>query len=304
MESLLALDLPIDLPEINLNTKFYYTQFGTFKPMAKNKTINVKGTVITIIKEGELDFISLTDMLKAKDGDFFISDWLRNRNTIEYIGIWESIYNPTFNYGEFAIIKSQAGLNSYKISVKEWQEKTNAIGLKATAGRYGGTYAHPDIAFEFGMWISAEFKIYLIKEFKRLKENENDRLKLDWNLQRTLAKVNYHIHTDAIKETLIPKELNKTQISFVYANEADMLNMALFGITAKQWRDANPNSKGNVRDEATIEQLVVLSNMESINAVLIQQGLQQPERLFQLNKIAITQMKSLYENSSMKRLKR
>ena len=154
------------------------------------------------------------------------------------------------------------------------------------------------------MWISAEFKIYLIKEFQRLKENENDRLKLDWNLQRTLAKVNYHIHTDAIKETLIPKELNKTQISFVYANEADMLNMALFGITAKQWRDANPNSKGNVRDEATIEQLVVLSNMESINAVLIQQGLQQPERLFQLNKIAITQMKSLYENSSMKRLKR
>jgi hypothetical protein len=271
--------------------------------MAKNKTINVKGTDITVIKEGELDFISLTDMLKAKDGDFFISDWLRNRNTIEYIGIWESIYNPTFNYGEFAIIKSQAGLNSYKISVKEWQEKTNAIGLKATAGRYGGTYAHPDIAFEFGMWISAEFKIYLIKEFQRLKEDENDRLKLEWNLQRTLAKVNYHIHTDAIKENLIPKELSKTEVGFVYADEADMLNMALFGITAKQWRDANPNSKGNVRDEATIEQLVVLSNMESINAVLIQQGLQQTERLIQLNKIAITQMKSLYENSSMKKLK-
>ena len=233
--------------------------------MAKNKTINVKGTDITVIKEGELNFISLTDMLKAKDGDFFISDWLRNRNTIEYIGIWESIYNPTFNYGEFAIIKSQAGLNSYKISVKEWQEKTNAIGLKATAGRYGGTYAHPDIAFEFGMWISAEFKIYLIKEFQRLKEDENDRLKLEWNLQRTLAKVNYHIHTDAIKENLIPKELSKTEVGFVYADEADMLNMALFGITAKQWRNANPNSKGNVRDEATIEQLVVLSNMESIN---------------------------------------
>ena len=271
--------------------------------MAKNKTINVKGTDITVIKEAELDFISLTDMLKAKDGDFFISDWLRNRNTIEYIGIWESIYNPTFNYGEFAIIKSQAGLNSYKISVKEWQEKTNAISLKATAGRYGGTYAHPDIAFEFGMWISAEFKIYLIKEFQRLKADESNRLKLEWNLQRTLAKVNYHIHTDAIKENLIPKELSKTEVGFVYADEADMLNMALFGITAKQWRNANPNSKGNVRDEATIEQLVVLSNMESINAVLIQQGLQQPERLIQLNKIAITQMKSLYENSSMKKLK-
>ena len=271
--------------------------------MAKSSKIEVKGTVITILKDGEQDFISLTDMLKAKDGDFFISDWLRNRNTVEFLGIWESVYNPNFNYGEFATIKSQAGLNSYKISVKEWVEKTNAIGLRATAGRYGGTYAHADIAFEFGMWISAEFKVYLIKEFQRLKADENDRLKLEWNLQRTLAKVNYHIHTDAIKENLIPKELSKSQTSFVYANEADLLNVALFGITAKQWRDANPKADGNIRDMATLEQLVVLSNLESINAVLIHQGIQQTERLMQLNKIAINQMKSLVGNKSIQKLK-
>ncbi|MCX6323839.1 MAG: KilA-N domain-containing protein [Sphingobacteriales bacterium] len=272
--------------------------------MAKSSKIEVKGTEITILKDGEHDFISLTDMLKAKDGDFFISDWLRNRNTVEFLGIWESVYNPNFNYGEFATIKSQAGLNSYKISVKEWVEKTNAIGLKATAGRYGGTYGHADIAFEFGMWISAEFKIYLIKEFQRLKADENDRLKLEWNLQRTLAKVNYNIHTDAIKENLIPKELSKSQTSFVYANEADLLNVALFGITAKQWRDANTEAEGNIRDMATIEQLVVLSNLESINAVLIHQGVSQSERLIQLNKIAITQMKSLINRpNTIKRIK-
>jgi len=271
--------------------------------MKKTKKITVKGIEITIINQNSNNYISLTDMLKAKDGDFFLSDWLRNRNTVEFLGIWESVYNPNFNYGEFAIIKSQAGLNNYKISVKEWQEKTNSIGLKATAGRYGGTYAHPDIAFEFGMWISAEFKIYLIKEFQRLKDDENDRLNLDWNLQRTLAKVNYHIQTDAIKEKLIPKELNFNEISLVYANEADMLNMALFGTTAKQWRDANPTIEGNIRDEASIEQLVVLSNMESINAVLIHQGLPQKERLTQLNKIAITQMKSLTQNLNLKKLK-
>ena len=271
--------------------------------MVKNKTINVKGTEITIISQKGIDYISLTDMLRAKDGDFFISDWLRNRNTVEFLGIWERVYNPNFNYGEFAIIKSKAGLNNYKISAKEWQEKTKAIGLKATAGRYGGTYAHPDIAFEFGMWISAEFKIYLIKEFQRLKADENDRLKLEWNLQRTLAKVNYHIHTDAIKENLVPSTLSKDQINFVYANEADMLNVALFGMTAKQWRDINPEKEGNIRDTATIEQLVVLSNMESINAVLIHQGLLQSERLQQLNKIAITQMKSLIGNRQLKKLK-
>ncbi|WP_293884891.1 MULTISPECIES: KilA-N domain-containing protein [unclassified Sphingobacterium] len=271
--------------------------------MAKNKKINVQGKEITIILDNGKEFISLTDMLKAKDGDFFISDWLRNRNTVEYLGIWESIYNPLFNYGEFAIIKSQAGLNSYKISVKDWVKKTNAIGLKATAGRYGGTYAHPDIAFEFGMWISPHFKIYLIKEFQRLKDEENDRLKLNWDLQRTLAKVNYHIHTDAIKENLIPAEITKQQANFVYASEADILNVALFGMTAKQWRDTNPDKKGNIRDYAIIEQLVVLSNMESINALLIQQGLPQNERLIQLNKVAVTQMKSLVENKAVKKLK-
>lgn len=267
------------------------------------KKITVKGIEITILNQNNKDFISLTDMLKAKDGDFFISDWLRNRNTVEFLGIWESVYNPNFNYGEFATIRSYAGLNNYKISVKEWQGKTNAIGLKATAGRYGGTYAHPDIAFEFGMWISAEFKIYLIKEFQRLKDDENDRLKLEWNFQRTLAKVNYHIHTDAIKENLIPAEITKQQMSFVYANEADMLNVALFGITAMHWRTENPDKEGNIRDYANIEQLVVLSNLESINAVFIRQGLSQPERLVQLNKIAISQMTSLINNTQLKKLK-
>jgi hypothetical protein len=271
--------------------------------MAKSKTITVQGTEISILDQSGEKYISLTDMLKAKDGDFFIGDWLRNRNTIEFLGIWESVYNPNFNYGEFDIIKSKAGLNSYRLSVKEWVEKTNAIGLKATTGRYGGSYAHADIAFEFGMWISAEFKVYLIKEFQRLKADENDRLKLDWNLQRTLAKVNYHIHTDAIKEKLIPATLSKDKINFVYANEADLLNVALFGITAKQWREANPSTEGNIRDAATLEQLVVLSNLESINAVLIHQGLQQAQRLVQLNKIAITQMKSLLQNSSLKKIK-
>src|SRR5690554_2267225 len=271
--------------------------------MAKNKKIQVEGKEITVILDKELEYISLTDMLKAKDGNFFIANWLRNRNTVEYLGIWESVYNPNFNYVEFDIIKSQAGLNSYRISVKEWVEKTNAIGLKSTTGRYGGTYAHPDIAFEFGMWISPKFKIYLIKEFQRLKNDENSRLNLEWNLQRTISKINYQIHTDAIKENLIPKEITKQQAGFVYANEADLLNVALFGITAKEWRDNNPNQKGNIRDYATLEQLVVLSNMESINALLIQQGLSQSERLIQLNKVAITQMKSLIESNTIKKLK-
>ena len=272
--------------------------------MVKNKTLSVKGINITVFKEDNNDFISLTDMLKAKDGDFFIADWLRNRNTVEFLGIWESVFNPNFNYGEFAIIKSQVGLNNYKISVKEWVEKTNAIGLKATAGRYGGTYAHSDIAFEFGMWISAEFKIYLIKEFQRLKTDENDRLNLEWNLQRTLAKVNYKIHTDAIKENLLPETLTKVKIDFVYATEADMLNVALFGLTAKEWRDANKDKDGNLRDWASLEQLVVLSNLESINAVFIQQGLAQSERLQKLNLVAITQMKSLIRNNQLGRLKK
>jgi hypothetical protein len=260
--------------------------------MAKQnkKTINVRGTEITIISKEGKEYISLTDMLKAKDGDFFIADWLRNRNTVEFLSIWESVYNPDFNYGESATIKSQAGLNNYKISVKEWQEKTKAVGLIATAGRYGGTYAHPDIAFEFGMWISAEFKIYLIKEFQRLKEDESNRLQLTWNLHRTLSKINYRIHTDAIKEHIVPQSVTKEQANNVYASEADVLNVALFSKTAKQWRDENPNTEGDIRDQATIEQLLVLANLESMNAEFIKMQLTQADRLQKLNTIAPVQL--------------
>ncbi|WP_288569651.1 KilA-N domain-containing protein [uncultured Treponema sp.] len=253
--------------------------------------INVKDTEITVVQVNNEDYFCLTDMLRAKDGDFFITDWLRNRNTLEYIGIWEQVYNPDFNYGEFAIIKSQSGLNSFKISVKEFVERTNAISLQAKAGRYGGTYAHKDIAFEFAMWISPEFKIYIVKEFQRLKEEEQKQL--GWSAKRELAKINYRIHTDAIKQNLIPPELTPAQKSFVYADEADMLNVAMFGVTAKQWREANPDLKGNIRDYATINQLICLSNMENLNAVFINDGLPQNERLEKLNKIAIQQMKVL-----------
>ena len=264
----------------------------------KYKKITVLENSITITPD---DFISLTDMLKSKDGDFFISDWLRNRNTVEYLGIWERIHNPDFNYGEFATIKSQAGLNSYKISVKEWVAKTNAIGLTAKAGRYGGTYAHKDIAFEFGMWISAEFKIYLVKEFQRLKENEQGQL--EWNIKRQLTKINYRIHTDAIKENLIPENLTPKQTSFLYANEADVLNMALFGKTAKQWQEENPDKNGNIRDYANVSQLVCLVNLENLNAVFINEGYEQSLRLEKLNQIAIQQMKILVQNTSVKMLK-
>lgn len=269
----------------------------------KTTVIEVLGTEIAVASHPQGDYISLTDMLRAKDGDFFIADWLRNRNTVEFLGIWESVHNPDFNYGGFATIKSQAGLNHYKISVKEWVAQTGAIGLRASAGRYGGTYAHKDIAFEFGMWISPEFKIYLIKEFQRLKDEENDRLRLEWNLQRTLAKVNYRIHTDAIRETLLPTEITKAQASAIYASEADVLNVALFGQTAKEWRERNPGAEGNIRDQGSLEQLVVLTNLESLNAVLIRQGMPQPERLTRLNQIAITQMRSLLTSSTMKKLK-
>lgn len=274
--------------------------------MAKNSKIDVKGTEITILRNDTEDYISLTDIARHKDAehtDTIIQNWMRNRNTIELLGFWESIYNSNFKPLEFEGFRKQAGLNSFVMTPKRWIETTNAISIISKSGRYGGTFAHKDIAFEFASWISIEFKLYVIKEFQRLKADENDRLKLEWNLQRTLAKVNYHIHTDAIKENLIPKELSKSQISLVYANEADLLNMALFGFTAKQWRDDNKDREGNVRDYATIEQLVVLSNLESINAVLINQGLQQPERLKQLNQIAITQMKSLLNNLNIKKLK-
>ncbi len=262
--------------------------------------ISVKGSEITVLNIENNDYISLTDMLRAKDGDFFISDWLRNRNTVEFLGIWEQIHNPDFNYGEFAIIKSSAGLNSYKISVKEWVQKTNAIGLQAKAGRYGGTYAHKDIAFEFGMWVSPEFKIYLIKEFDRLKQEEQRQL--GWDIKRNLAKINYRIHTDAIKENLVPDKITTYQLSVIYASEADVLNVALFGTTAKQWRDENPNLKGNIRDYANIAQLVCLSNLENLNAVLINEGVTQSERLKKLNAIAIGQMKLLTEDKNVKYL--
>ncbi len=275
--------------------------------MAKNKTINVKGTEIIILSESNKDeYISLTGIARYRDAersDYILQNWLRNRSTIEFVGLWEQFNNPNFNSIEFDGIKNMAGSNSFSLTPKRWIEATKAIGIISKTGKYGGTFAHRDIAFEFATWISAEFKFYLIKEFQRLKADENDRLKLGWNLQRTLSKINYRIHTDAIKENLVPPTLSKDKINFVYADEADMLNMALFGITAKQWRDANPNAEGNIRDEATLEQLVVLSNMESINAVLIHQGLPQNERLKQLNNIAITQMKSLLGNNNLKKLK-
>ena len=261
--------------------------------------ITVKDKQITVLKVNDEDYLSLTDMLKAKDGDFFITDWLRNRNTLEYIGIWEQVYNPDFNYGEFAIIKSQSGLNSFKISVKEFVARTNAISIQAKAGRYGGTYAHKDIAFEFAMWISPEFKIYIVKEFQRLKEDEQKLL--GWTAKRELSKINYKIHTDAIKNNLIPDKVTPAQKSFIYADKADLLNVAMFGKTAKEWRTENPDLSGNIRDYATINQLICLSNMESLNAVFINEGLSQRERLEKLNKIAIQQMQVL-ENVEDKKL--
>ena len=268
--------------------------------MSKTQKISVIDTEVTIISANDEDYISLTDMLKAKDGDFFISDWLRNRNTVEFLGIWERVHNPNFNYGEYAAIRSQAGLNSYKISVKEWAKKTNAIGLMAKAGRYGGTYAHKDIAFEFGMWISPEFKIYLIKEFQRLKEEEFRQL--GWDIKRNLAKINYRIHTDAIKENLVPAELTPKQVNLVYATEADVLNMALFGMTAKDWRENNRGKKGNIRNYANVSQLVCLSNLENLNALFINEGIAQKDRLIKLNAIAIQQMKLLIDDHGIRKL--
>ena len=253
--------------------------------------IIVNTTEVSVLNLNGEDYICLTDMMKAKDGEFFVTDWLRNRNTLEYIGIWEKIYNPNFNYGEFAIIRNQAGLNRFKISVKDFVQRTNAISLQSKAGRYGGTYAHKDIAFEFGMWISPKFKLLLIKEFERLKAEEQKQI--GWNAKRELSKINYRIHTDAIKNNLVPKELTKNQINFVYAEEADVLNMALFGMTAKEWRTKNPNLDGNIRDYATMNELICLANLENLNSVFINEGLKQSERLEKLNKIAISQMKIL-----------
>ena len=262
--------------------------------------ITVKDTEVNVVKVNGEDYICLTDMMRAKDGDFFITDWLRNRNTLEFIGIWEKVYNPNFNYGEFATIRNHAGLNNFKISVKEFVARTNAVSLQAKAGRYGGTYAHKDIAFEFAMWISPEFKVYIVKEFQRLKEEEQ-RL-IGWSAKRELSKINYRIHTDAIKHNLIPAEITKAQASIIYANEADVLNVAMFGMTAKQWRDANPDLKGNIRDYVSINELICLSNMENLNAVFIEQGMPQHERLIKLNQIAIHQMSVLESGDNDRKL--
>lgn len=267
----------------------------------KNTVIDVQGRAITILAGKEQDYISLTDMVRnIENGLALIEKWLRNKNTIEFIGVWEEIYNPDFNSTEFEGIKNQAGLNRFVLSVKQWVTKTNSKGVIAKAGRYGGTYAHKDIAFEFASWISPLFKLYLIKEFQRLKDEEQKQL--GWDIKRNLAKINYRIHTDAIKENLIPKNLSKGQINFVYTSEADVLNVALFGKTAKQWREQNLNETGNIRDYANVSQLVCLSNLENLNAVFISEGLAQSERLLKLNLIAIQQMKILVHDHRVKKL--
>jgi len=275
--------------------------------MSKKETIIVQGTEITVISEKNDDYLSLTDMANAKEGEAraadIIKNWIRTRTTLEFLGTWEQLYNPNFKVVEFDHFKMQAGLPSFVLSTSEWIEKTNAIGILVKQGKYGGTYAHKDIAFEFGSAISAIFRLFLIKEFQRLKEEEQKNKSLEWNLQRTLAKINYRIHTDAIKDEIIPKIVTKEQTMFVYANEADLLNVALFGKTAKQWREQNPDKESNIRDYASLEQLVVLSNMESINALLIRQGIPQSDRIVQLNNVAITQMRSLVNNRNFKKLK-
>jgi len=270
--------------------------------MAKSKKINVEGTEISIIYQNNNDFISLTDMTSGfKEGSSLIGKWVTNKNTLEYLGIWEKINNLHFNYPEFGVIEKEAGTNRFIMSVGQWIQRTKATGLIVKAGRYGGTYAHKDIAFHFAMWLSPEFQIYLINEFQRLKEIENK--DLGWNVSRILSKINYRIHTDAIKEKLIPKKLPATKIKQVYASEADVLNVALFGITAMEWRIKNSDKEGNMRDYASLEQLVVLANLESINALFIRQQISQPERLKLLNQQAIQQMKSILSVPGLKSLK-
>ncbi|MBI4238728.1 MAG: KilA-N domain-containing protein [Deltaproteobacteria bacterium] len=272
----------------------------------RKATVHVKGTTVSVLVHHEQDYISLTDIARHKDPnrtDYLISNWLRNRNTIEFLGIWESLNNPSFKPIEFDGFRKSAGLNSFILTVKQWVEETRAIGLVSRAGRYGGTFAHKDIAFEFATWISVEFKLFLIKEFQRLKEDENSRLSLAWNLNRTLSKLNYRIHTDAIQAHLIPPEITPTLAAITYATEADLLNVALFGHTATEWRRTNPDKKGNVRDYATIEQLLVLANIEVMNAELIHMKLSQSERLTRLNQIAIRQMQVLTAAPALKQLK-
>jgi len=269
----------------------------------KSRSIVVKGTVVTIATRNEHDYLSLSDMVRNFEGQgALIEQWLKAKDTVLFLGVWEQLNNPEFNSLEFEGIRNEAGRNSFFLSVKRWAERTGAIGIYASAGRYGGTYAHRDIAFEFGSWLSPEFKLYLIKEFQRLKDDEAARTSREWSFQRTLAKVNYRIHTDAIHEHLIPPTLTRSQIAVVYASEADLLNVALFGKTATDWRKENPKLSGNMRDHATLEQLVVLSNIESLNSVLIHQRLPAAERLSQLNAIAIVQMRSLLKSIAGTRL--
>ena len=256
--------------------------------------INVQNAEINVVQYNDEDYISLTDMARSQMQEHIIFRWLSLKSTIEYIGEWETIYNPHFNCTEFGTIKNAAGSNNFVLSVKSWIERTNAIGIRSKAGRYGGTYAHRDLAYHFGMWISPKFQLLLVKEYQRLKEEEQKLL--GWSAKRELSKINYRIHTDSIKRNIIPEEVSPQQANIIYANEADVLNVAMFGITAKQWRAENPEKKGNIRDYATINELICLSNMENLNAVFIDQGIPQKERLIKLNQIAIQQMKILEEN--------
>jgi len=276
------------------------------------ETINVRGTEIALLPKQNsgqdgANYISITDIARYRSTSepfSIINNWMRLRGTIEFLGLWEHLNNPDFKPLDFERFRTEAGSNYFVLSPQRWIEATNSIGIISKSGRYGGTFAHEDIAFEFASWISSEFRLYLVTEFKRLKRDEHQRLSLEWNLQRTLSKINYRIHTDAIKEHIIPSIVTKDQIAFAYASEADLLNVALFGKTAAQWRNQNPEAKGNIRDYATLEQLVVLSNMEGINALLIRQALPQGERLKQLNTAAITQLKSLLAGQNLaKRLK-
>ena len=269
----------------------------------KNKKMLVQGSEISVFQNDEIDFISLTDMTSNfNEGSALIGKWITNKNTPEYLGNWEKINNKDFNYPEFGVIEQSAGTNRFVMSVGQWVQRTSAVGLIVKAGRYGGTYAHKDIAFHFAMWLSPEFQIYMVKEFQRLKEKEYT--ELEWSVKRQLTKINYRIHTDAIKENLIPQGLTAQQISYVYANEADVLNMALFGKTANQWRDENPDKKGNIRDYTNVSQLVCLANLENLNAVLIGDDIPQSERLLKLNQIAIGQMQILLRTPSHRKLEK
>ncbi len=272
----------------------------------KKQTVQVQGTDISLVKLGDKDFISLTDIARFKNAESpkdIVKNWLRNKNTIEFLGLWERLNNPKFKGVEFDSFRNAAGSNAFVLSPQKWIESTNAIGLISRSGNNGGTFAHQDIAFEFASWLSPEFKLYLIKEFQRLKEDEQKKLDLGWDVKRLISKANYKIHTDAVKNYLIPPTVTKEKVSLVYANEADIINVALFGMTAKAWRDKNPNQDGNIRDCATVEQLIVLNNLEILNAEWIKEGIAPSDRLIRLNQNAITQMKALSSTAAVKRLK-